>query len=70
LLKGDRSSCDGIFFLKVNRYKLSLRNNTQKPSFNVDSFCKHLGYAAAFVKYAGYAAPGQTASTAFVKYAG
>jgi len=29
LLKGDRSSCDGTFFLKVNRCKLSLYSNAK-----------------------------------------
>jgi len=53
LLKGDRSSCDGTFFLKVNRYKLSLYENAQKLSNQIDSFRKHLEYATAFVKYAG-----------------
>jgi hypothetical protein len=53
LLKGDRSNCDGTFFLKVNRYKLSLCANTQKPSWQVDSFRKYAGYATAFVKHAG-----------------
>jgi len=52
-LSGDRSSCDGTFFLKVNRYKLSLRNNAQKPFWQVDSFRKSVGYATTFVKYAG-----------------
>jgi hypothetical protein len=56
LLKGDRSSCDGTFFLKVNRYKLSPRNNAQKSSYQVDSFRKHLACATAFVKYAGQSA--------------
>jgi len=28
-LSGDRSSCDGTFFLKVNRYKLSLCDDAQ-----------------------------------------
>ncbi len=53
LLKGDRSICDGRFFLKVNRYKLSLRDNAQKSRYQVDSFRKHVAYATAFVKYAG-----------------
>jgi hypothetical protein len=52
-LKGDRSSCDVTFFLKVNRYKLSLRDNGQNISYQVDSFRKHVAYATAFVKYAG-----------------
>jgi hypothetical protein len=50
---GDRSSCDGTFFLKVNRYKLSLCGSTQKLSNEVDSFRKYVEYATAFVKYAG-----------------
>jgi len=50
---GDRSSCDGTFFLKVNRYKLSQCDNAQKPSWQVDSFRKYVGYATAFVEYAG-----------------
>jgi len=53
LLKGDRSTCDDTFFLKVNRYKLSLCANAQKPSWQVDSFRKYVGYATAFVKHAG-----------------
>jgi hypothetical protein len=52
-LSGDRSNCDGTFFLKVNRYKLSLRNKAQMPSYQVDSFRKYVGYATAFVKHAG-----------------
>jgi len=52
-LSGDRSSCDGTFFLKVNRYKLPMRDNAQKPSWQVDSFPKYVGYATAFVKHAG-----------------
>jgi hypothetical protein len=52
-LKCDRSSCDGTFFLKVNRYKLPLRANRQKSSYQIDSFSKHLAYATAFVKHAG-----------------
>jgi len=52
-LSGDRSSCDGTFFLKVNRYKLSLCEDAQKPSWQVDSFRKCVEYATAFVKHAG-----------------
>jgi hypothetical protein len=52
-LSGDRSSCDGAFFLKVNRYKLSQCANAQKPSDQVDSFRKYAGFGAAFVKHAG-----------------
>jgi hypothetical protein len=53
LLKDDRSSCDGTFFLKVNRDELSLRDNAQKPSYQVDWFRKYVGSATAFVKHAG-----------------
>jgi len=53
LLKGDGSICDGTFFLKVNRYKLSLYENAQKLSNQVDSFRKYVGYATAFVKHSG-----------------
>jgi len=42
-LSGDRSSCDGTFFLKVNRYKQSQCDNAQKPSNQVDSFRKKRG---------------------------
>jgi hypothetical protein len=52
-LSGDRSSCDGTFFLKVNRYKLALYENAQMFSHQVDSFRKYAGYATAFVKHAG-----------------
>jgi hypothetical protein len=52
-LSGDRSICDATFFLKVIRYKLSLCANAQKPSWQVDSFRKYVGYATAFVKHAG-----------------
>jgi hypothetical protein len=52
-LSDDRSSCDGTFFLKVNRYKLSLPDNAQKPSWQVDSFRKYVEDATAFVKHAG-----------------
>ncbi len=52
-LSGDRSICECTFFLKVNRYKLFLRNNAQKPFWQVDAFRKSVGYATAFVKYAG-----------------
>ena len=52
---GDCSSCDGTFFLKVNRYKLSQCANAQKPSCQVDSFRRYVGYATAFVKHAGQA---------------
>jgi hypothetical protein len=52
-LSGDRSSCDGTFFLKVNRYKLSQFDNPQKPSKKVDSFRNCVGWATAFVKHAG-----------------
>jgi hypothetical protein len=52
-LSGDRSSCDGTFFLKVNRDKLSLFDNAKKPSCQVDCFLKYVGYATAFVKNAG-----------------
>jgi len=55
LLKGDRSSCDGTFFLKVNRCKLSLYENAQRSFHQVDWFRKYAGYATAFVKHAGYA---------------
>jgi hypothetical protein len=37
----------------VNRYKLSMRDNAQKPSYQVDSLHKHVAYGTAFVKYAG-----------------
>jgi len=50
---GDRSSCDGTFFLKVNRYKLSQCANGQKLSYQLDAFRKYVGYATAFVKHAG-----------------
>jgi len=53
LLKGNRSSCDGTFFLKVNRYKLSKCEDAKKPSYQVDSFRKYVGFATVFVKYAG-----------------
>jgi hypothetical protein len=53
LLSGDRSSCDGTFFLKANRYKLSLYENAQKLSNQVDSFRKYVENATAFVKHAG-----------------
>jgi len=53
LLKGDRSIYDATFFLKVNRYKLSLFDNAKKPSWQVDCFHKYMGYATAFVKHAG-----------------
>jgi hypothetical protein len=49
----DRSNCDVTFFLKVNRYKLSLRDNAQKSSYQVDSFCNHVEYGTGFVKHAG-----------------
>jgi len=52
-LSGDRSSCDGTFFLKVNRHKLSRCDNAQKLSKQVDSFRKYAQYATAFVKHAG-----------------
>jgi hypothetical protein len=52
-LKRDRSSCDVTFFLKVNRYKLSLLDNAHKCFFQFDSFRKHVACAAVFVKYAG-----------------
>jgi len=52
-LSGDRSCCDDTFFLKVNRYKLSLCEDSQKPSRQVDSFRKYAVYATAFVKHAG-----------------
>jgi hypothetical protein len=50
--KRDRSSCDGTFFLKVNRYKLRLRGNAQQSSYQVDSFRNHVAYGTVFVKYA------------------
>jgi len=53
LLKGDRSSCDGTFFLKVNRYKLAMRDNAQKPSWQFDSFRKYVENATVFVKHEG-----------------
>jgi len=53
-LCGDRSSCDGTFFLKVNRDKLSQCEDAKKPSYQVDSFRKYVGFATAFVKYAGW----------------
>jgi len=53
LLKGDRSSCDGTFFLKVNRDELSLRDNARNPSYQVDWFRNYVEYATAFVKHAG-----------------
>jgi hypothetical protein len=52
-LSGDRSSCDGRFFLKVNRCTLSLRDDAQKASYQLVSFRQHLGHTATFVKYAG-----------------
>ena len=52
-LSGDRSSCDGTFFLKVNRCKLSLCENAQMFSHQVDLFRKCVAYATAFVKHAG-----------------
>ena len=53
-LSGDRSSCDSTFFLKVNRCKLSLRDDALKPIYEVDLFRKYVGYATAFVKHAGW----------------
>jgi hypothetical protein len=52
-LNGDRSRCDGTFFLKENRDKLCRCDNAQKPACEIDSFRKYVGYATAFVKYAG-----------------
>jgi len=52
-LSGDRSNCDGTFFLKVNRYELSLYGKAQKHSWQVDLFRKYVEYATAFVKHAG-----------------
>jgi hypothetical protein len=52
-LSGDRSSCDGTFFLKMNRSKLSLCANAKRPAWQVNSFRKYAGYATAFVKHAG-----------------
>jgi hypothetical protein len=52
-LKRDRSSCDGRFFLKANRCKLSPRGNGQKFRYQVDSLRKRVTYATVFVKYAG-----------------
>jgi hypothetical protein len=52
--RGGRSSCDGRFFLKVNRYKLYLRDTAQKAFYQVDSFREHVVYATVFVKYAGW----------------
>jgi len=52
-LSGDRSNCDGIFFLKVNRYNLSWCDDVQMPSCRVDAFRKYVEYATAFVKHAG-----------------
>jgi len=52
-LCGDRSICDGTFFLKVNRYKLSLYENAQMFSHQVELFRKYLAYATAFAKHAG-----------------
>jgi len=52
-LSGDRSICDGTFFLKVNRCKLSQCEDAQKASWQVDSFRKYVGYPTAFVKHAG-----------------
>jgi hypothetical protein len=49
----DRSNCDVTFFLKVNRCKLSLRDNAQKSFYQVDSFRNYVAYGTAFVKYAG-----------------
>jgi hypothetical protein len=41
------------FFPKANEVKLSLRENAQETSYEVDSFRKPMGYATLFVKYAG-----------------
>jgi hypothetical protein len=42
---GDRSSCDGRFFLKANRYELSLYEYAQTSSQQVDSVRKYAGCA-------------------------
>ena len=52
-LKADRSICDGTFFLKVNRYKPSSRDDAQECFYDVYSFRNHVAYATVFVKYAG-----------------
>jgi hypothetical protein len=52
-LKRDRSSCDGRFFLEVNKYKLTQRDNAQNSSYQVDSLRKHVEHATVFVKHAG-----------------
>jgi hypothetical protein len=52
-LKRDRSICDGTFVLKVNRYKLSMHDNAQPSSYQVDSFRNHVAYGTAVVTYAG-----------------
>jgi hypothetical protein len=52
-LSGDRSSCDGTFFLKVNRYNLFQSDKAKKPSNQVDSIRKYVEHETAFVKYAG-----------------
>jgi hypothetical protein len=38
LLKGDRSSCDDTFFLKVNRYKASFREIASEGIHDVELF--------------------------------
>jgi len=53
LFKGDRSSCDGRFFLKANRYKLLPRHNAPESCYQVDLFREPVEYATVFVKYAG-----------------
>jgi len=63
LLSGDRSSCDGTFLLKVNSYKLSLYENAQTSSHQVDSFRKYARYVTAFVKHAGLCKHGAPSSS-------
>ena len=52
-LGGDRSSCDGTFFLKVNRYDLPRCEEIRTLFWQVDSLRKYVGGVTAFVKYAG-----------------
>jgi hypothetical protein len=48
-LSGDRSSCDGTFFLKVNRYKLPQRDNARSLSWQIDFLPDYVGYASASI---------------------
>jgi hypothetical protein len=49
-LTDGRSIHEGRFFLKVNKYKLSLRDNVQSTSDHFVSFRKHMGDETAFAK--------------------